>query len=184
MRKILGAPDDAWLVVCRKPHRLRFVELGILEGSEPKQSVSKSRMQSLLGDIDLIAKDEFQRRWQIPDDRGLSFDVMEVQSKASFHRRPAVATVRREYGLVVQRPRRSLQPGAALSCERSLEMPSGRPREQRRYQERPCCPVCALPSGAAEQSGFRILLAASCLDSETAGRTNRARCPDVSPSSR
>ncbi len=72
MRKILGARDNAWLVVCRKPHRLRFVELGILERSEPKQSVSKSRMQPLLGDVDLIAKDEFQRRWQIADDRGLS----------------------------------------------------------------------------------------------------------------
>ncbi|HEY7188849.1 MAG TPA: hypothetical protein VH436_19970 [Vicinamibacterales bacterium] len=70
MRKILGARDDAWLVVCRQPHRLRFVELGILERREPKQSVSKSRMQLLLGDVDLIAKDEFQRRWQIPDDWG------------------------------------------------------------------------------------------------------------------
>jgi hypothetical protein len=71
MREILGARDDAWLAVCRKPHRLRFVELGILERSQPKQSVSKSRMQPLLGDVDLIAKDEFQRRWQITDDRGL-----------------------------------------------------------------------------------------------------------------
>jgi hypothetical protein len=72
MRKILGACHDTWLVVCRKPHRLRLVELGVLERSEPKQSVSKPRMQPLLGDVDLIAKDEFQRRWQIPDDRGLS----------------------------------------------------------------------------------------------------------------
>src|SRR5262245_45979978 len=45
MRKILGARDDAWLVVCRKPHCLRFVELGILECSEPKQSVSKPRVE-------------------------------------------------------------------------------------------------------------------------------------------
>ena len=72
MRKILGARDDAWLVVRRESHRLRFVELGVLKRSEPKQSVSKSRMQPLLGDVDLIAKDEFQRRWQITDDRGLS----------------------------------------------------------------------------------------------------------------
>ena len=72
MREILGARDDARLVVRRKPHRLRFVELGILERSEPKQSVSKSRMQALLGDVDLIAKDEFQCRWQISDDRSLS----------------------------------------------------------------------------------------------------------------
>ena len=72
MRKILGARDDAWLAVCRKPHRLRFVELGILERSESKQSASKARMQPLLGDVDLIPNDEFQRRWQITDDRGLS----------------------------------------------------------------------------------------------------------------
>jgi hypothetical protein len=70
MREVLGARDDAGLVVRRQPHRLRFVELGILERSEPKQSVSKSRMQPLLGDVDLIAKDEFQRHWQITDDRG------------------------------------------------------------------------------------------------------------------
>ena len=72
MREILGARDDARLVVRRKPHRLRFVELGILKRGEPKQSVSKSGMQTLLGDVDLIAKDEFQCRWQIPDDRSLS----------------------------------------------------------------------------------------------------------------
>ena len=59
MREILGACDNAWLAERRKPHRLRSVELGILERSEPKQSVSKSRMQPLLGDVDLIAKDEF-----------------------------------------------------------------------------------------------------------------------------
>ena len=72
MREILCARDDTWLAICRKPHRLRFVELRILERSEPNQSVSKSRMQPLLGDVDLIAKHEFQRRWQIPDDRSRS----------------------------------------------------------------------------------------------------------------
>src|SRR5262245_46259049 len=72
MRKILGARDDAWLVVCRKPHRLRFVKLGVLERSEPKQSVSNSRMQVLLGDVDLVAQNEFQRCWQVSDDRGLA----------------------------------------------------------------------------------------------------------------
>ena len=72
MREILGARNDARLVVRRKPHRLRFVELGILKSGKPKQSVSKSRVQVLLRDVDLIAKDEFQRRGQIPDDRSLS----------------------------------------------------------------------------------------------------------------
>src|SRR5262249_37724214 len=45
LRKILGARDDARLAVRRKPHRLCLVELGVLERSEPKQSVSKPRMQ-------------------------------------------------------------------------------------------------------------------------------------------
>src|SRR5262249_45516205 len=62
MRKILGARDDAWLVVCREPHRLRFIEFGILERREPKQSIPKCRMQVLFRDVDLIAKNEFQRR--------------------------------------------------------------------------------------------------------------------------
>ena len=57
MREILGARDDPWLVVRRKPHRLRSVELGILKRSKPQQSVSKSRIQALLRDVDLIAKD-------------------------------------------------------------------------------------------------------------------------------
>ena len=69
MRKILGARDDARLVVGRQPHRLRFVELGILKRRQPKQAVSKSRRQAFLGDVDLIAEDEFQRRRQITDDR-------------------------------------------------------------------------------------------------------------------
>ena len=66
MREILSARDDAWLAVCRKPHRLRFVELGILKRRQPKQPISKSGMQLLLRDVDLIAKNEFHRRWQSP----------------------------------------------------------------------------------------------------------------------
>src|SRR5262245_96489 len=72
MRKILCARDNTWLVVCRKPHRLRLIEFGILERRQSKQSVSKPRMQLLLGDVDLIAKNEFQGLWQFTDDRGLS----------------------------------------------------------------------------------------------------------------
>jgi hypothetical protein len=69
MREILCARDDARLVVRRQPHRLRFVELWILKGSQPKQAVSKARVQVLFGDVDLIAKDDFNRRWQFPNDR-------------------------------------------------------------------------------------------------------------------
>jgi|SRR5881409_1148447 hypothetical protein len=62
IREILGARDDAWLVVRRQPHRLCYVELWILKRSQPKQAVSKARMQVLLGDVDLIAKDDLHRR--------------------------------------------------------------------------------------------------------------------------
>jgi hypothetical protein len=68
MREILGARDDAWLVVRRKPHRLRFVELRVLKSSKPQQAILKPRMQAFFGDIDLIAQDKFQRRRQFPDD--------------------------------------------------------------------------------------------------------------------
>ena len=58
MREVLGAGDDAGLVIRRQPHRLRFVELGILKCCQSKQPVSKSRIQALLGDVDLIAKND------------------------------------------------------------------------------------------------------------------------------
>src|SRR5207249_494891 len=67
-REILGARDDAWLVVRRKPHRLRFVELRVLKSSQPQQAIPKPRMQAFFGNVDLIAEDKFQRRRQFPDD--------------------------------------------------------------------------------------------------------------------
>jgi hypothetical protein len=57
MRVVLCARDNARLVVRRKPHRLRIVELGILKRSQPEQPISKARMQSFLRDVDLIPKD-------------------------------------------------------------------------------------------------------------------------------
>ena len=55
-RVILSAGDDARLVVGRQPHRLRLVELGILKRRQPKDPVSETRVQSFLGDVDLIAE--------------------------------------------------------------------------------------------------------------------------------
>src|SRR6187200_42946 len=68
MRKILGARDHTWPVVNRKPHRLRFVELGVLKSRQPQQAIAKPRMQAFFGDVDLIAQDKFQRRRQFIDD--------------------------------------------------------------------------------------------------------------------
>lgn len=52
------------------------------------------------------------------------FDVTEVRPRALFLHRPVVATVRRGCVLVVRRSRRSLQPAASLSFERSRETPT------------------------------------------------------------
>src|SRR5919201_4726329 len=68
MREILGARDDARVVVRRKPHRLRFVELRVLKSSQAQQAIPKPGMQAFFGDVDLIAQDKFQRRRQFPDD--------------------------------------------------------------------------------------------------------------------
>src|SRR5438270_8126325 len=66
MRIFLGAADDAWLVVCWQPHRLRLVELWILECRDTQQPVSQPRRQSVLGDVDLVAEDEFKRLRESP----------------------------------------------------------------------------------------------------------------------
>ena len=41
LRMILGAGDDSWFVVCRQPHGLRPIELGILKRSQTQQSIAK-----------------------------------------------------------------------------------------------------------------------------------------------
>lgn len=71
MGVILGARDDTPLVIGRQAHRLSSVELRVLKRSQPKQLVSKARVQSFLGDVDLIAQDQFDCRRQIPNDRCL-----------------------------------------------------------------------------------------------------------------
>lgn len=48
MWEILGACDDARLVVRRKPHRLSFVELGVLKSSRSQQAIPKPGMQAFL----------------------------------------------------------------------------------------------------------------------------------------
>ena len=185
MRVILGAGDDARLVVGGQPHRLRLVELGILKRRQAKQPVSETRMQPFLGDVDLIAENQLQRLRQFADDRRLlSVPRRRGRPRLVFSvvlwRQPHAEDAAASFGLL----RRSLQPALGRSCARSRETPTGRPTEQGRHRERRCCPACAAPSAAAGRSGSRILLAASCPDSETAGRTNPGRCPDVPPSSR
>ena len=57
---VLGARDDPRLVVGGQPHRLRLVELWILKRRQTKQPVSQPGGKSVLGDVDLVAEDQFQ----------------------------------------------------------------------------------------------------------------------------
>ena len=68
---VFGAGDDTGLVVRRQPHRLSLVELGILKGREPQEAVPEAGIQPLLGDVDLVAEDEFERVGQLTADRRL-----------------------------------------------------------------------------------------------------------------
>ena len=61
LRKIFGAADDARLVPHRHPHRLRPVELRILEGSQPDQAIGQRLRHLRLLEIDLIGQDDGQR---------------------------------------------------------------------------------------------------------------------------
>jgi hypothetical protein len=59
MRVILGARDDARLVIRGQPHRLRPVEFGILKGRQAKEPISETRVESVLSDVDLTAENQF-----------------------------------------------------------------------------------------------------------------------------
>jgi len=52
-------------------HRLSLVELRILKRRQSEQPVSETRMQSALGDVDLIAENQIQRLRQSANDRRL-----------------------------------------------------------------------------------------------------------------
>ena len=185
MRVILGAGDDARLVVRRQPHRLRLVELGILKRRQAKQPVSKARMQAFLGDVDLIAENQLQRRRQFADDRRLlAMPRRRGRPRLRLLRRPVVAAARRGCGLVVRRPGRSLRPALADLAHAREKRPLVWPRNEVVIEEDAVVLLARPLSAAAGQSGFRILLAASCPDSETDGRTNPGRCPVAPPSSR
>jgi hypothetical protein len=70
-RVILGAGNDAWLVVGREPHRLRVIKLRVLKGRKPQQPVPQSGEKRVLGDVDLIAEDQFKCPRQFADERGI-----------------------------------------------------------------------------------------------------------------
>lgn len=59
-RIILGAGDDARLVMGREPHRLGAVEFGVLKCGEVKKAVAECGREFLLGNVNQVAKREFE----------------------------------------------------------------------------------------------------------------------------
>ncbi len=55
-----SATDDPWLGVGRQAHRLGLIELRILERGDTQQPVSKTRSQTVFGDVDLVSEDQFE----------------------------------------------------------------------------------------------------------------------------
>ncbi len=182
MRVVLGAGDDARLVVGGQPHRLGFVELRILKRREAQQPIPQARMQTVLGDVDLVAEDQLQglravrRRLAAPCGA-----AREALSTAPLRRRPVAAAARRGCDRAVRPPGRSLRPVAAYLAHALRGTPIGRPMARARHRGRRCCPARGVASAGAMRSGCRIRLAASCPGSERAGRTSPGRCRAGAP---
>ena len=66
-----SATDDPWLGVRRQAHRLGLIELRILERGDTQQPVSKTRSQTVFGDVDLVAEDQFKRTRELAHNRWL-----------------------------------------------------------------------------------------------------------------
>ena len=66
-----SATDDSWLGVGRQAHRLGLIELRILERGDTQQPVSKTRSQTVFGDVDLVSEDQFKRTRKLAHNRWL-----------------------------------------------------------------------------------------------------------------
>jgi hypothetical protein len=66
-----SATDDSWLRVSRQAHSLGLIKLRILERRDTQQAVSKTRSQTVLGDVDLVAQDQFKRTRKLAHNRWL-----------------------------------------------------------------------------------------------------------------
>jgi hypothetical protein len=63
VRETLGAADHPGLVPHRKAHRLRLVELGVLEGRKPDQAVRQRLRKLRLVEVQKVRHDHGQRGW-------------------------------------------------------------------------------------------------------------------------
>ncbi len=187
MGMILGTGDDPRLVVGRQPHRLRPVELGILKRGEADQAVPKPGRESVLGDVDLVAENEFQGLRQSPTiggalrlarrRRGPRLAFVLVRARAIARRRSAAAPV----GLADERAR----PATRLSLrDVGQKRPLVGMRLELVVEEDAVAALARAASAAAARSGSRIRLSAACPDWERAGRTSPVRCRAAVPSSR
>ena len=71
LREQLGTRDDAWLAECRQSHRLRRVELRVLECGQPCDAVHQARRELRPIDVDLIAKHDLDRLREVAPRSGV-----------------------------------------------------------------------------------------------------------------
>ena len=69
--EILTTCNHARLVICRKPHRLRLVKLGVLKCRLPEQTIQHGRRQTLLFHVKEIRTDDLHRFREWPLNRPL-----------------------------------------------------------------------------------------------------------------
>lgn len=61
LRVIFGAGDDPRFSVRGEPHRLGFVELGVLKGGEAGEGVVEGGWKLVFGEVELVARDDIER---------------------------------------------------------------------------------------------------------------------------
>jgi hypothetical protein len=66
LRMLLSASDNARLSIGGQAHGLGFVKFGILKRGHPHQAILQSGGELILGDVDLIAQNQFELPWQRP----------------------------------------------------------------------------------------------------------------------
>lgn len=66
-----SATDDSWLGVGRQAHRLGLIELRILECGDTQQPASKTRSQTVFGEVDLVSEDQFKPTGKLAHNRWL-----------------------------------------------------------------------------------------------------------------
>src|SRR5258708_2242055 len=71
LREILTTCDDAWLFICRKSHRLRLVQLRILECRQPEQTIQHGWRQASLFHVKKIRADDLHALGEWPLNRPL-----------------------------------------------------------------------------------------------------------------